>query len=140
MQKIVTNRCHGGFGLSHAGVLAYAMQKGVKVYPEHDGGTYGFWTYWLVPEEERPEPQDANWHEWTLEQRIASNAAHDAAQLTPREIARDDPALVAVVEAMGDAAGSDYSKLQVTEIPDDVEWVIEEYDGLEWVAERHRTW
>ena len=25
-------------------------------------------------------------------------------------------------------------------IPDDVEWQIEEYDGMEWVAEAHRTW
>jgi hypothetical protein len=28
----------------------------------------------------------------------------------------------------------------VIEIPDDVEWEVEEYDGLEWVAEKHRTW
>ncbi len=25
-------------------------------------------------------------------------------------------------------------------IPDDVKWQIEEYDGLEWIAEKHRTW
>jgi hypothetical protein len=28
----------------------------------------------------------------------------------------------------------------VVEIPDGVEWEIAEYDGLEWVAEKHRTW
>jgi hypothetical protein len=26
------------------------------------------------------------------------------------------------------------------DIPDDVKWEIEEYDGNEWVAEVHRTW
>jgi hypothetical protein len=26
------------------------------------------------------------------------------------------------------------------DIPDDVNWYIEEYDGNEHVAERHRTW
>ena len=26
------------------------------------------------------------------------------------------------------------------EIPDDVEWQIEEYDGSEWIAEKHRIW
>jgi len=34
----------------------------------------------------------------------------------------------------------EYSELKVVEIPDDVKWQLEEYDGLEWVAEKHRTW
>ena len=32
------------------------------------------------------------------------------------------------------------STLKIIEIPDDVDWIIEEYDGNEWVAEKHRTW
>jgi hypothetical protein len=28
----------------------------------------------------------------------------------------------------------------VVRIPADVDWVLQEYDGLEWIAERHRTW
>ena len=32
------------------------------------------------------------------------------------------------------------SDLKVVEIPDDVEWEIEEYDGNEWVSEVHRCW
>jgi hypothetical protein len=30
--------------------------------------------------------------------------------------------------------------LAIVEIPDDVQWIIEENDGMEWVAEKHRTW
>jgi len=30
--------------------------------------------------------------------------------------------------------------LRIIEIPDGVEWQIEEYDGDEWIAEKHRTW
>jgi len=30
--------------------------------------------------------------------------------------------------------------LKIVDIPDGVEWEIEEYDGMEWVAEKHRTW
>jgi len=41
---------------------------------------------------------------------------------------------------MGQAAAGSYCTLKVVEIPDDVQWQIEEYDGHEWVAERHRTW
>lgn len=55
-------------------------------------------------------------------------------------IERDDPDLVRIVETMGDKANSGYADLHIVEIPDDVQWEIEEYDGNEWVAEVHRTW
>ena len=55
-------------------------------------------------------------------------------------IPRDDEHLIAVVELMGTEANTRFSKLKIVEIPDDVNWCIEEYDGSEWVAERHRTW
>jgi len=48
--------------------------------------------------------------------------------------------LVQVVEELGDIASDGYSELSVVEIPDDVEWYIEEYDGMEHIAEQHRTW
>jgi hypothetical protein len=57
-----------------------------------------------------------------------------------REPARDDPSLVSLVERDSVAASDSLACLVVVEIPDDVEWQIEEYDGLEWVAEKHRTW
>jgi hypothetical protein len=57
-----------------------------------------------------------------------------------RDIPRDDPDLVQIVETMGDDANARYSVLKVVEIPDGVDWTICDYDGLEWVAEKHRTW
>lgn len=57
-----------------------------------------------------------------------------------RHIPRDDEHLIAVVELMGAEANNRFSELKIVEIPDDVNWYVEEYDGLEWVAERHRTW
>jgi hypothetical protein len=56
------------------------------------------------------------------------------------EIDRTDPDLIWVVENLGDKANTIVSKLKVIEIPDDVDYVIEEYDGNEWAAETHRTW
>jgi len=56
------------------------------------------------------------------------------------DLDRNDPMLVAVVEKLGTAADTSVSELRVVEIPNDVEWQIEEYDGVEWVAEKHRTW
>ena len=52
---------------------------------------------------------------------------------------RSNPALVKCVETLGNKASGGLSSLKVVEIPDDVEWEINEYDGLESVAEKHST-
>ena len=54
------------------------------------------------------------------------------------DIPRECPVLVEMVER-GDVGGT-FSDLKVVEIPDDVNWYVAEYDGMEHVAERHRTW
>ena len=53
---------------------------------------------------------------------------------------RASPHLVRVVEELGDGASGDCARLHVVDVPDDVEWQIDEYDGVEWVAEKHRRW
>ena len=57
-----------------------------------------------------------------------------------RSIPRDDEHLIAVVELMGHKANGEYAELKIVDVPDEVNWYIEEYDGREWVAERHQTW
>ena len=61
------------------------------------------------------------------------------------ELARDDADLIAVVEALGTKKAGDglYSVLKVVEVPmwlKEKGWHIEEYDGVEHIAERHYTW
>jgi hypothetical protein len=134
--KIVINRCFGGFGLSDAAMYAYAERKGLTLYPEKTCTL--FTTYWTVPPEQRP--QEIDWVSSTQEERAANNKAVSDAKLYDREIPRNDPDLVAVVEQLGDTASDKYAQLRVVEIPDDVEWKIDEYDGSEHIAEVHRTW
>lgn len=57
-----------------------------------------------------------------------------------RKPLRNDPKLIEVVEQLGDKANGANARLNIVEIPDDVDWIIQEYDGVEWVAEKHRTW
>jgi hypothetical protein len=57
-----------------------------------------------------------------------------------REIPRDDPYLVKIVKELGMGANGAHSNLKIVEIPGDVKWLIQEYDGAEWIAEEHRTW
>lgn len=54
---------------------------------------------------------------------------------------RSDPRLIQAIEELGaEKASGRFAALKIVEIPDDVEWTIEEYDGVEWVAKKHRTW
>jgi hypothetical protein len=119
IRKIVINRCHGGFGLSHAAILRYHELAGTRIYWQ-DVLPRGDWSpriYFLDAEC----TDQYSWSEDDLE--------------------RDDPILIRVVEEMGgEAAGSHYADLKVVRIPADVDWTVQEYDGLEWIAERHRTW
>lgn len=74
---------------------------------------------------------------------LSNRAFHEYKNRTgkdPYDAERDDPVLVAIVEELGDEADGDCSKLKVVEIPDDVQYTIEEYDGIESIHEVHRSW
>lgn len=54
---------------------------------------------------------------------------------------RSHPALIEAIEAVGEEAASGFlSEIKIVEIPDDVQWEIQNYDGKETVHERHRSW
>ena len=65
---------------------------------------------------------------------------YDTSDYINDKIERDNPKLVECVEKLGQEAADSHSRLKIVEIPSDVDWIIEEYDGNEWVSERHRTW
>jgi len=113
MQKIVINRCHGGFSLSDEAMKLYGKLAGWTLVAEID--KYGFTNFY------RDSVGDGNY-------------------FGNHNIERDDPLLVQVLEQLGSKADGRYAKLKVVEVPDGVCWTLEEYDGLEWVAETHRTW
>ena len=56
------------------------------------------------------------------------------------EPSRDDPKLVECDETLGKRASGTFANLKVVEIPDGIEWEIEDYDGMETVVEKHRRW
>lgn len=70
-----------------------------------------------------------------LYEKLAGKAMKDTCFGYPR----NDPVLIQVVETLGEKANN-HCQLKIVDVPDDVEWEIEEYDGKEWVSETHRTW
>lgn len=57
-----------------------------------------------------------------------------------REVERHDPRVIQVIEEMGAKANGACAELRVVEIPDGTDYEIDEYDGNEHIAEKHRTW
>ena len=53
---------------------------------------------------------------------------------------RTHPDLVECIENLGKDASGYYSNLKVIEIPDTIDWVLKQCNGVEWIAERHKEW
>lgn len=65
----------------------------------------------------------------------------DATDWTDWMIDRNDPILLQVIDQLGvKEASGQHASLKIVEVPDEVEWYIEDNDGNEHVAETHRTW
>jgi hypothetical protein len=157
--KVVINKCFGGFGLSPFAVKRLAELKGRPCYffrrstasllhgdylpttPEAIRDELMFWAF-DIPNPNEVFMREDNWHDMTMEQRRASSALYEKhTHNTGRELDRADPDLVRVVEELGsETASGRFAKLVVVEIPDGVEYEIDEYDGREHIAETHRTW
>lgn len=111
--KIVINKDYGGFGLSDQAIERFFQLKEWKLIRKTT--SLGLTLFY------KDDIQEENCF-WEM------------------DLCRADPTLVEVVEELGEKANSRYSTLKVVEIPDDVRWEIAEYDGMEHVAEKHRTW
>lgn len=141
MKKVVVNRRYGGFGLSIKAEKRYAQLAGFDLnyykqtkYKHRDGKDL----FSRVDE-----PSDDEWLLFALKEDLGPSFDEfpdDGVYWHDRDLDRDDPLLVQVVEELGESANGDHAKLEVIEIPDGVDWTIEEYDGREWIAEAHRRW
>lgn len=154
--KLVINRCFGGFSLSARAVKRLAELKGRPAYFFKQNISAGLRSPYIpIPVEQAdgefiffafdvPNPNEVlssgDWRQMTQEQREQANAVDTEHSLDSRPADRADPDLVRVVEEMGEAANGAHAKLAIVEIPDGVEWGIDEYDGIEHIAESHRTW
>jgi hypothetical protein len=137
--KVVINKRFGGFGLSED-AFRWLIDQGVPVKPyieqQRDAET-GLWKH---------EPLNDGEHiaDWLHPQTTGIDPSilrlcgrFHASWLTEQ---RTHPLLVKVVEALGERANGALAKLLVVEVPDGVEFDIEDYDGMESIHEKHRSW
>ena len=53
---------------------------------------------------------------------------------------RHNPLLIQTIEELGENANGRHSFIKIVEIPDGTSYMVQDYDGMEWIAETHRTW
>lgn len=142
-REIVINAQYGGFSLSPLAEDLYAKKSGFQLFFYKQTG------YSFRDGEDRYEKVDPSiklrWaeflHSYTKDHgEVFNNYPGDETYWSSRDLERDDPVLVEVVKELGKAANGGCADLKIVEIPSDVSFKIEEYDGNEWVAETHRTW
>ena len=134
MTKVVYNACYGGFGLSKEACQRYWDIKGQQVWIENDTQfkSLGLFTVWLVAPEDRILSKGGDdFYSMNMDERIAYNQAYSKQTWYYNNVDRHDPALVQVVEELGDKANGICAKLRIDEV--DGPYRIDEYDGNESV-------
>ena len=144
--KLVINKCYGGFGLSHECIMRYGELAGIKLFAyinfrdEEDNRDSKKYIEYHGEEKNRLEIVFYFTKKMTAKQLSDSGNWGKTYWSGGRDTKRDDPFLVQAVEELGDKANGGFAKLRVIEIPDGVEYEIDEYDGIESVHEKHEVW
>lgn len=145
-KEIVINKCYGGFGLTHKAIMLYAKLSGFKLYPfvEMRKVKGKKWSeligkYRLYKDEKsKDNPYDLIFY--TKKPLKKDGTYQKNSWFSDDDIERDDPNLIKVIKQLkGDSFGH-HADLKIVKIPANVDFEIEEYDGQEWIAEKHETW
>jgi hypothetical protein len=136
-RKVVINRQHGGFGVTVEAARRMAelgQPLAIQAVREYDS----LMAHWR---------RTGINHRWEDSKSASDYLLKGEPEWWGRlydedggEIARDDEILVRVIEEMGAEAANRFAELKIVEIPADASWHVEDYDGMEWIAEDHRTW
>ena len=119
-KKVVINRCYGGFSLSEKAFVEYLKRKGINCVTEVN---------------------EFGWVDFYKNSISDENYISHYDYVSPRNLnTREDPDLIAIIEEMGEESFGLVASLKIVEIPDDVEYEITEFDGLETIREKCRTW
>jgi hypothetical protein len=139
-KEVVINTCYGGFGLSDE-AYEELIKLGIpvkKYVPEEDDVK----TEPIIFDNELIPRGEHEWHDklyWDLKKKESNFLGQRYWDFYFKNH-RENPLLLKVVKKLGKKANTPYSNLKIVKIPADVKYEIEEYDGSEWVAEKHRVW
>jgi hypothetical protein len=108
--KIVLNKCYGGFSISKEAAELMAKNGCERAKKELD------------------DVKKDGWYGYGYVDGM--DGGYD----------RTSEHLILAVETLKEKANGSSASLRVIEIPDGIDYFIDEYDGIESVHERHRSW
>lgn len=136
--KVILNKCYGGFGVSQEAYELYAKKKGIEIfaykleilndkpiYRKTDTGSSIFTINFTKDFGDYIEMSDDDFDKYYLN----LDDSH-----------REDPILIEVVEELGKRANGPFAKLVIVDIPDGMEYEIDDYDGFETLHQKVETW
>jgi hypothetical protein len=129
MQKIVINKCYGGFSLS-----IKAQEKLLKLGCPHTSEMPANEYFGKDDNETNRQEHSRIYGVAYRNKKVIQSHHYDY------DKERACPILIKVVQLLGDKANTPFSNLKIVEIPDGVDFIIDEYDGVETVEEAHRSW
>ena len=142
--KVVINNCYGGFSLSYKAIY-YLVKKGsdiiekmsIKEYTGGDRKTVQD----IIKRDDWREFNNYNnyYHDNSIPVLFKGEYSYSLKDDYDTNI-RTHPDLIEVVSILKDDANGTCAELKIVDIPDNVKFTIEEYDGSEHIAEVHRTW
>lgn len=135
--KVVINRCFGGFSLSDKAIKELAKLEGKQAFFfKQESGYKGKY----IPISNNHDELFSICFDISNPNDFDEKELWDKHYLTSRPDDRTDSNLIKVVENLGDKASGRFAKLAVVEIPDGIDWEIDEHGGVETVHERHQSW
>ncbi len=144
MREIVINTCYGGFGLSAEAIVEIAKTQGKQVFFYQNVSPLNSYPLFVPNKFVKITPPFTSAFHYSLLVDLGETTdklPNDSSLwFNDRDIPRDDPDLIRVVKKLKEKANGPCACLKIIKIPDDIKWEIEEYDGMELVAESHRTW
>ena len=143
MKKVILNKCFGGFDVSPKAYQLYAMYKGYShLYKYQPTSPLNNATYKLVDlfDEHLLHFYVTKYFGKEFSKNDISKEDWDKHILYLNDNNREDDILIKVVEELGDEASSRFGQLVVVQIPDDLDYIIDNYDGIETLHARVETW
>lgn len=135
MKKVILNKCFGGFTPSRKAYELYAKKKGLELY-----------LYELHINNQKTSYHKVNKSDSIFTMYLTKDygnvvdSINNKDRLYLDDSHREDATLIEVVEELGYEASSNTSLLKIVEIPDDLDYVIDDYDGIETLHQRVQEW
>jgi len=143
MKKIAINKCYGGFGLSAKATKLYLKKIGKKCFfykqtkYSHNGGKDEYSKLTLEQAQKEhfvsvyTKDMGKTFSKWDNKYSWYESFYDN----------RDDKLLIETIEELGEKeSSSQLAEIKIVEIPNGIEWELDEYDGVESIHEKHRSW